>query len=166
MGTVRLLSVSSIHLTVFTSDPPQLAISVQGQAATPGYTDIDLQPLESELSADGILDLALVGKPPRGIVPQVVTPVTASLLWTQDVERIIGVRVVARSGDLIRFLALQPAPVPEPIPMPSEPQLISELIGRPVRLIRPGDAVTADFIQNRVNIETDQRNRITRIWFG
>ncbi len=36
----------------------------------------------------------------------------------------------------------------------------------PVRVIRPGDAVTMDFIPNRLNVELDARERITRLFCG
>lgn len=36
----------------------------------------------------------------------------------------------------------------------------------PVRIIRPGQAVTMDYIEARLNVEVDARNRITRIACG
>lgn len=166
MTKVALFSVDRIELITVTTNQPkaQLTIVVHGQATTPGWTDITLEPLEATLSADGILDLVLSGKPPAGFVPQVLSPVSASLNWTDDVDRIIGVRVVARSGDRIAFRNAAPAPHPQPQPL--DPQFISDLIGRPIRVIRPGEAVTADFNPERVNFVTDQRGLVTRFYFG
>jgi len=36
----------------------------------------------------------------------------------------------------------------------------------PVRLIRPGMVVTMDYNPDRLNIEIDDRNRISRVWCG
>ena len=36
----------------------------------------------------------------------------------------------------------------------------------PVRIIRPGDAVTMDFIDTRINFDLDATDRITRIFCG
>ncbi|SDE60873.1 I78 family peptidase inhibitor [Limimaricola pyoseonensis] len=41
-----------------------------------------------------------------------------------------------------------------------------ELILRPVRVIRPGDAVTMDFLPTRLNFEIDAAGRIARIFCG
>ncbi len=46
------------------------------------------------------------------------------------------------------------------------PVLIRELLGRPCRCYRQGDALTDDFIPDRVNVEHDEDGRISDIWFG
>ncbi len=74
------------------------------------------------------------------------------------------------------------APPPQPVPPPAEDScgaapyarlvgqdataLERELILKPVRLIRPGDAVTMDFNPQRMNFEIDAANRIARIFCG
>ena len=35
-----------------------------------------------------------------------------------------------------------------------------------LRVIRPGDAVTKDYREDRLNIDLDAKDRITRIWCG
>ncbi len=40
------------------------------------------------------------------------------------------------------------------------------LIMAPVRIIRPGDAVTMDFMESRINFELDPFDRIVRIFCG
>jgi hypothetical protein len=103
-ATVRLFRVNSVSLALMKRQPPLLAVTVQGQAATPGYSNIRLNVIEGELSPDGIFDLELVGDAPGGMVPQVVTPVTASTVVEQDVERIVGVMVHARSNNVTELL--------------------------------------------------------------
>ena len=45
---------------------------------------------------------------------------------------------------------------------------LSNLIGNPVRLYTKGEALTKDFIENRVNIEVNNKdeNKVVDIWFG
>lgn len=160
MADTPLLSVTAMQVDILASDPPRIAIAVQGHAATPGWTNPRLVPEAEELSPDGILDLTFAGTPPTGIVPQVLTPVSASILWTREAERVVGIRVVSRTDTLFRFVN------PVSLPGAGDPCRIADLKGRPLRVIHPGDAVTTDFIPDRVNIEVDARNRIERVWFG
>ncbi|MBA70160.1 MAG: hypothetical protein CML30_14935 [Rhizobiales bacterium] len=101
---VRLLSVSSVDLSLNKSNPPTLLVVVAGLAATPGYQNVRLEILEKELSPDGIFDLELVGEPPSGVVPQVVTPAQANIVIEREVERIVGVMVHARTNSITRVL--------------------------------------------------------------
>ncbi len=36
----------------------------------------------------------------------------------------------------------------------------------PMRVIRPGEAVTMDFAPNRLNVEVDEQERISRVYCG
>lgn len=101
---MRVYQVDSITLSLLKSNPPQLLVEVNGTTTTPGWKDIHLATMEKKLSKDGILDLELAGTPPDHIVPQVLRPVTADLLVTQDVEKIVGVMVHARSNKLSELL--------------------------------------------------------------
>lgn len=58
------------------------------------------------------------------------------------------------------------APVAEITSASSNPVLVRELIGRPVRAYNQGDALTRDFVARRVNIEIDGSGKIADIWFG
>lgn len=102
--TVRLLSVQSVELYVQETPQPSLTVVVSGSAATPGYTNIRLNSLEDELSPDGIYDLEFVGDAPEHIVPPVVVPASASFVITQDVNRILGVLVQARTNQASAFV--------------------------------------------------------------
>lgn len=84
-------------------------------------------------------------------------------------------------------LAACTAPVTPPAPGPAVPAAAEDtcgasgrdaLIGQPatalervyilgpVRIIRPGDAVTMDYMESRINFELDQVDRITRVFCG
>ena len=101
---MRLFSICAVELKLTRSDPPQLAVAAHGYAASTGWTDPELVPLEKKLSADGILDLAFVGTPPDTITMPTLTPQTAGLVWTDDVNRLIGVRVVSRTNEIVRLV--------------------------------------------------------------
>ncbi len=59
------------------------------------------------------------------------------------------------------------APTGRPAPsIGAYPVLIRELLGRPCRCYRQGDALTKDFIPERANIEHDESGRISDVWFG
>ena len=104
MSKVRIFSVQSVQLNVLKSNPPQLSVSATGFATTPLWSEPELRPLEDTLSPDGILDLEFVAVPPDQIVSQVLSPIAASTVWTNDVDRVIAVRIVSRTNDPITFL--------------------------------------------------------------
>jgi hypothetical protein len=107
-ATVRLFTVQSVSLALMKREPPVLAVTVQGLAATPGYNNIRLNILKDELSPDGILDMELVGDAPDGIVLSLITPVSASIVIEKDVENIVGVIVHSRSNSITELLAAEP----------------------------------------------------------
>ena len=45
-------------------------------------------------------------------------------------------------------------------------EIASSAAGRPIRTVRPGDAVTMDHRPDRLNVELDTRGRITRLRCG
>lgn len=107
----KLLSVQSIQLGGGNSED-SVSVFVTGLAVTTGWRDIELVPLEKELSSDGILDLEFVGVPPKEPSIQVLTPVSASLLWKGDVKRLVGINVHSRSGAHIHLLPGPGGPQP------------------------------------------------------
>lgn len=101
---MRILSVDLVKLSLLKSNPPQLLIEANGTVGTPGWKDLQLVSLEEKLSDDGILDLEFTGTPPGGIVPQVTRPVSADILITDEVEKIIGVMVHSRTNSVLELL--------------------------------------------------------------
>lgn len=47
-----------------------------------------------------------------------------------------------------------------------QPVMIRELLGRPCRFLKHDDATTMDWRPDRVNIRTDEKGMIAKIWFG
>lgn len=48
----------------------------------------------------------------------------------------------------------------------TQPIMLAEILGRRLRVIKEGDAVTMDWIPSRVNIVVNQESEISRIYFG
>jgi hypothetical protein len=103
MAKVRVLSVNEIHIQISKSPNNQADIVASGTVGTPAWKSIELSPMEKKLSPDGILDLEFVGEPPTTPVPQVLVPVSAHLTWSADVDRLIGVKVHARTNELTQL---------------------------------------------------------------
>ncbi len=105
---MRVFSVEDISLTILKSNPPKLSIVAKGKVTSTGWRNAELVPLEKKLSPDGILDVEFVADPPDGIALTVMTDTVADMIWEDDVERLIGVRVVARTNEKTELLAQLP----------------------------------------------------------
>jgi hypothetical protein len=101
--TTRVYSVNGIQLALTKSNPPELLITAAGTVVSTGWNDIALVPLEQELSPDGILDLAFVGTPPEEVFVAYPVQAVAHHVW-KDAEKIVGVKVHARTNELTRLL--------------------------------------------------------------
>lgn len=101
---VRILEVQQIKYSYLKSMPPKLMIEARGIVNTMGWSDIKLVPMEKKLSDDGILDLEFVGKPPKEAAGQKITEVMASILVEEDVEKIHGILVHARTNNLLQMI--------------------------------------------------------------
>lgn len=101
---VRILEVQQIKYSFLKSMPPKLMIEARGIVNTMGWSDIKLVPMEKKLSDDGILDLEFVGKPPKEAAGQKITEVMASILVEEDVEKIHGILVHARTNNLLQMI--------------------------------------------------------------
>ena len=100
----RVLSISNVQLMLQKSNPPSLLVLAAGKVGTPGWRNLDLRSIEKKLSDDGILDVEMIGTPPQGPIIQLVTDVTADLVITSDVERIVGVAVHSRTNIVTQLL--------------------------------------------------------------
>lgn len=101
---VRILEVQQIKYSYLKSMPSKLMIEARGIVSTMGWSDIKLVPMEKKLSDDGILDLEFVGKPPKEAAGQKITEVMASILIEDDVEKIHGILVHARTNNLLQMI--------------------------------------------------------------
>lgn len=97
----KLYSVLEVEVQILKSNPIQLAINVVGQASTPGWNNIALDPGEDQDPQDEVLEFVLVGERPTQVVPQVVTPVSVSYIYSEpDAEGISAVLVKSRTNQI------------------------------------------------------------------
>lgn len=102
----RVLSVTSVRISLQKSNPPTMLVEATGNVATSGWKNVDLVSIEGELSPDGILDLELAGTPPPrdAVVLPVIRDVTGDFVITTDADRIVGVIVHARTNSMTAML--------------------------------------------------------------
>ncbi|HET9640723.1 MAG TPA: hypothetical protein VFP12_16125 [Allosphingosinicella sp.] len=112
---VRVFSVVSVELELRGGESPQLTVIAHGYVVSSGWADAELVPLEKKLSADGILDLDFVATPPGEFDMPLLSPVSAVLEWkTGEVGRLMGVRVVARTNEIVRLVVRDAAKEAKP----------------------------------------------------
>ncbi len=133
---MRVYSVDDVKLSVMKSNPPKLSIIALGMVTSSGWRNPQLVPLEEQLSADGILDVEFVADPPDGISLPVLTFISGDVIWEDDVDRIIGVRVVARTNEKTELMVSDPGVTTMAIGEESNPPLTTLAVGE------EGDALT------------------------
>jgi hypothetical protein len=78
---VRLVSIDSVSVVINKSEPPTVAVTVNAQAPTPNYTELQLAPRIGDPS-DLVFAFDAKGRPPQDMTIQVVTPVSFTLEYT------------------------------------------------------------------------------------
>ena len=63
-------------------------------------------------------------------------------------------------------IAAEPGPGSRATSISAGPVLLREIVGHPGRCYRQGDALTDDYVPERVNIEHDEDGRISDVWLG
>jgi hypothetical protein len=95
----KIAQIDSVSVSLIKTNPPQLKIDAQGQAASPGWTNPTLSPrVYVQPPPDGIWDFDFVATPPSGVVPQVLTPISAGLVLKEIPTGMKGVRVHSKSN--------------------------------------------------------------------
>ena len=95
----KITQVDSVSVTYIKKNPPQLKIEAHGKAASMGWTQPTLSPhVYIQPPPDGIYDFDFDAVPPTGIVPQVLTPISAELVLTEIPKGMKGVRVHAKTN--------------------------------------------------------------------
>ena len=86
---------------VYTRKPGSVLICARGQVGTRGWTNAMLTPrVYVARPANGIWEVDFTARPPRGIVPQVVTPISAKRYWSAP-RNLRGIRIVTRTNSLV-----------------------------------------------------------------
>lgn len=156
----KIMDVVSASCALLKTNPARLQIVASGFVNTAGWSAPELA--NPRLDANGVLSLDFVANPPTGIVAQVVSPISATL-EIADPALVAGtklVRVWAAGVDHVDCAPLAATPGPA-----APPTTIAGLVGRSLRVIHPGDAVTMDYRPDRVNVFVTAQNIITRVGF-
>ncbi|MEA2491876.1 MAG: hypothetical protein QOH21_3668 [Acidobacteriota bacterium] len=88
----RILRVTNVRVT---NDGARLTIEATGQASTPGWTELDLVPMQTSTKKE--LVYAFVGVPPNGIVTQQVAIVHARATFTGPRPKTVKIRALQNS---------------------------------------------------------------------
>jgi hypothetical protein len=90
---VELVSVDSVGVVINKSEPPTVAITINAQAPTPNYTELQLTPRMGDPN-DLIFAFDAKGRPPQDMTIQVVTPVSFTLEYSgAPIDKIGAVEV-------------------------------------------------------------------------
>ncbi|MDG1332296.1 MAG: hypothetical protein P8P74_08190 [Crocinitomicaceae bacterium] len=96
----RIYKVEKVQITYLKSNPPKLAIVVEGVASSSGWTEIELRPLVTGPDK-GIFQFELVGLPPKGISLPVLTPVQTTYIFDEIPPIFDGVIVFAKTNHIL-----------------------------------------------------------------
>jgi hypothetical protein len=99
---VQLVSVDDVSVVVNKSTPPTVTITVNAQAPTPNYTELQLAPRTGD-PGDLIFAFDAKGRPPQDMTIQVVTPVSFSVEYADAPIEKLGVVEVNAQGNCKAF---------------------------------------------------------------
>lgn len=99
--TQAVYSITDLNVSTLESNPPILAIRAQGETSTSGWSGFKLvHRVYVTPPADGIYEADLVGMPPGGFVPQVITPFSHSEFWKPFPDDLRGLKVNASTNSM------------------------------------------------------------------
>ena len=99
-------SVEHIELTLLSLNGRRIAlITAYGTTNTSGWSHARLQPyIYVQPPTDGIWDFVLVAQPPEGIALDVISPISATYVWTSADPDFKGVRVHTATNTLVKTI--------------------------------------------------------------
>lgn len=101
----KIFEVTTLHLSLLESLPPQLKIDAEGNAREGGWLNPQLVPHEyTAPPADGIYEFDFKAQPPSEAAIQVITPVKASFTMNPMPDSLIGVKIYAKENNVIAML--------------------------------------------------------------
>ena len=106
MDPEKVYSVSKLDISIVKTNPPGLAINVEGEVRTSGWTGFALNHyVYVNPPADGIYEADMVAVPPGGIVLQVITPFAHDETWPAfPAEHLKGFRVYSATNSVTTML--------------------------------------------------------------
>jgi hypothetical protein len=101
----KVFKVTTIHLDILKSNPPQLQIHAEGDARTGGWSNPQLIPYEYIAPpADGIYEFDFQAQPPADIATQVITPIKAGYTMNPLPDNLKGVKIYAEQNNMVALL--------------------------------------------------------------
>jgi hypothetical protein len=186
--TSKVSKVLSLVVVTLESNPPQYIVQAAGEVPSGGWRSPRLVPTGD--SVDGIQNFDFVADPPStsdGVIAMI-SSVTASVKLGPNLEGLRGVAINSATNSLGRLLEESwPAArvaaggvdvwpwfyhesdgtdvIPRSLTtLPSNiPLSLRDLVGRRLRVVRPGDKVKMDLVPGRVTIHLDEESRATDI---
>lgn len=103
---LKVYSISALSIQVVKTDPPGLSVHVEGDVSTPGWSEFALQHyVYVQPPPDGIYEADVVGAPPEGPTPDVITPFFHSETWIRfPQEHLKGLRVHSGTNSVTTML--------------------------------------------------------------
>lgn len=97
--TSPVYSITSLTIAVVKTNPLGLAITVEGEVGTPGWTGFALDHrIYIAPPPDGIYEADMVGMPPGGGVADVVTPFCYEETWAPFPASLKGLKVYSATN--------------------------------------------------------------------
>lgn len=119
----KILLLTDLEVQLLKSNPPQIIVNVRGAASTPGWTNLRLEISPTDDPDDDVLEYQFVGDRPTGVVPSVLTSVSASVVYSgKDAESYAAVLVRSRANTLTSSVPSEP-----PKPIESTPNPVTTL---------------------------------------
>lgn len=104
--TALVFAVRRLGIAIVKTDPPGLAIAVEGEVGTPGWTGFALEHrIYIAPPPDGIYEADMVGAPPAGPAIGVVTPFRHDETWAPFPADFQGLKVHSASNSATTALA-------------------------------------------------------------
>jgi hypothetical protein len=93
----KILRIDSVELRLVKTNPEQLYVVAKGSASTPGWENPELL-LITKNPLNGLYEFDFYATPPTGMVPQVITPISASYHFEKKPSDLLEVKVNASSN--------------------------------------------------------------------
>jgi hypothetical protein len=108
----KILEVVSIDLQILKSEPPILVITAEGNTASAGWTEGELNPYVYIMPpADGYYEFDFVAKPPSGPAGSVLTSIGAKTAWPDFPKNLKGVKIYGSKNSMKKELGNISVPI-------------------------------------------------------
>ena len=98
-------SITRLNIALVGSDPPGLAIRVEGEVPALGWRGFTLDhPIYIARPPDGVYEAEMIGEPPAGRAGRAAVPFSHHEIWVPVPADLTGLRVRAATNDMVAML--------------------------------------------------------------